>query len=192
MATTATLKSLSVNELRTLMKSDPSLDLIDVRTPGEYETVHASGARSFPLDRLDPAAVMAGRQGKSEPVYVICKSGGRSRQACAKFLAAGLDNVVNIEGGTEAWVSAGLPVEQRGRNVLPLDRQVQMTAGLIGLAGTILGASVNPWFYWVPGMVGAGLTMAGLTGFCPMGILMARMPWNQGSCSVGNCSHSSK
>jgi len=52
--------------------------------------LHAAHARNLPLDRLDPVALMQDRNGlREEPLYFICRSGGRGRQACEKFLAAG-------------------------------------------------------------------------------------------------------
>ena len=47
-----------------------------------------------------------------EPLYFICHLGGRSAAACMMFTAAGYSNVVNIEGGTDAWLAAGLPTER--------------------------------------------------------------------------------
>ena len=188
MTTTTNLSSISVKQLAQRLGESDNVDLIDVRTPAEFQSVHACDARNFPLDRLDPQAILAQRQGQpQDPIYFICKAGNRSRQACAKMIAAGFDNVVNVEGGTEAWANAGLPVEKPARRVLPLDRQVQTTAGLICLTGAVLGAFFNPWFYLLSAMVGFGLTMAGLTGFCPMGILLARMPWNQCKCHGSSC-----
>lgn len=163
------------------------MELIDVRTPAEYGAVHAEPARLVPLDRLDPKAVMAERQASQDsPLYVICKSGGRSAQACERFHAAGFDNVINVDGGTTAWEKAGLPVI-RGQWTMPLDRQVQTVAGLMALTGAILGALVNPWLYILPGFVGFGMTMAGLTGFCPMAVLLAKMPWNQRYAGATTC-----
>lgn len=185
MLTVQTIECKSVCEL---MQSNPKLELIDVRTPAEYGTVHARGARLIPLDQLDPTAVRLGRNGDlAAPLYVICKSGSRSAKACEALMGAGFTNVYSVAGGTDAWTAAGLPVEQLGRKVLPLDRQIQMAAGLICLAGAVLGHFVNPYFFLVCAFVGLGLTMAGLTGFCPMAMVMAKMPWNQGS---GNCAGS--
>jgi len=60
-----------------------------------------------PLDGLDPTEVMKARSGSNDdPLYVICRSGGRGRQACEKFLAAGYHNVVNVENGTLNWERA--------------------------------------------------------------------------------------
>src|SRR6187431_1457192 len=90
-------------ELAELCKEGKKIDLIDVRTPVEYREVHVEIARNVPLDQLDPAAMMQARNGSTnEPLYVICKSGGRGRQACETFLKAGFSNVINVEGGTMA------------------------------------------------------------------------------------------
>ena len=163
------------------------LDLIDVRMPTEFRTVHAECARSMPLDALNPQAVMAARNGSAEqPLYVICRSGNRSSQACQKFIDAGYNNVVNVEGGTLAWEKAGLPVV-RGKKSLPLIQQVQLTAGFVTVLGVAL-SWVHPYFIGLSAFVGAGLMFAGLTGMCPLASFIARMPWNQceggGSCSA--------
>ena len=163
------------------------IDLIDVRTPVEYRELHATPARSVPLDRLDPAMVMQVRNGsKEEPLYVICRSGGRGRQACEKFLAAGFPNVVNVEGGTLAWAECGLPVG-RGKKAISLERQVRIAAGLLMLLGALLGWLVHPAFVGLAAFVGAGLVFAGITDTCGMGMLLARMPWNQVKESASPC-----
>jgi rhodanese-related sulfurtransferase len=154
------------------------VDLIDVHTPVEYREVHAEGARSVPLDRLDPQAVAAARDNASEPLYLICRSGSRARQAGERFVAAGVANVVCVEGGTLAWEQAGLPVA-RGRQAVSLERQVRIAAGSLVLLGAVLALTVHPWVALLPAFVGAGLVFAGVTDTCGMGLLLARMPWNQ-------------
>src|SRR5512140_96663 len=138
------VKTIEPAKLAVLMEQKPELCLIDVRTPAEYQTMRAVGAKSLPLSDLSPKQFMAGGAGNSQPVYLICKSGARSGKAAELFMSEGFENVVSVEGGTEAWAAAGLPVERGGRNVLPLDRQVQMTAGLMILAGAAIGTFVNP------------------------------------------------
>lgn len=156
-----------------------SIDLIDVRTPVEFQEVHLLMARNVPLDRLDPAAVMATRNGaRDEPLYVVCRSGSRGRQACERFRAAGFTNVVNVEGGTLACVEAGLPVV-RGKKMISLERQVRIAAGLLVLLGAVLGWLVHPAGMALSAFVGAGLVFAGVTDTCGMGLLLARMPWNR-------------
>ncbi len=178
MTQTATASSISPRELAARLNDPQPVKLIDVRTPIEFAEVHAVGARNMPLSELDAAAVGDG------PVYVICKSGSRAARACEQLCKAGCGEVFNVEGGTDAWVSAGLPVERKNVG-LPLIRQVHLAAGSLVLAGVLLGLLVNPWFYILSGFVGAGLIFAGATGFCGMALLLAKMPWNQGkSCQV--------
>jgi rhodanese-related sulfurtransferase len=95
-----------------------------------------------------------------------------------RLVAAGVANVVNIEGGTLAWEEAGLPVV-RGQKMMSLERQVRIAAGALVLIGVILGWLVDPTFAGLAAFVGAGLVFAGLTDTCGMGMLLARMPWNR-------------
>ena len=156
-----------------------NIDLIDVRTPVEYRELHVEFARNLPLDQLNPAQVMQARNGTAaEPLYIVCKSGGRGRQACEKFQQAGYANVVNVEGGTLACEQAGLPIV-RGRKAMSLERQVRIAAGSLVLLGVSLGWFVHPAFFGLSAFVGAGLVFAGVTDTCGMGMILARMPWNQ-------------
>lgn len=173
------VRTITPTELDELCRRGQPVELIDVRTPAEYREVHAEFARSVPLDSLDPRAVMEARNGSGqEPLYTICRSGSRGRQACEKFLASGYANLVNVEGGTLAWEQAGLPVV-RGKKAISLERQVRIAAGSLVLLGTALGAFVHPAFLGLAAFVGAGLVFAGVTDTCGLGMLLARMPWNQ-------------
>jgi len=162
-----------------LCEEGKQIDLIDVRTPVEFREVHVETARNVPLDQLDPAALMQTRNiATHEPLYLICRSGSRGQQACEKFLKAGFTNVVNVEGGTLACVEAGLPVV-RGKTAISLERQVRIAAGSLVLLGSVLGWFVHPAFIGLSAFVGAGLVFAGTTDTCGMGMILARMPWNQ-------------
>lgn len=164
-------------QLSELIRSGAQPELIDVRTPMEYREVHVDIAHNVPLDQLDPAK-LATDQHRSGPLYVICRSGGRGKQACERLVAAGFANVVNIEGGTQAWIEAGLPVV-RGPKAMSLERQVRISSGTLVLAGAVLGTFVSPYGIGLTAFVGAGLVFAGITDTCGMGMLLARMPWNQ-------------
>lgn len=177
--------TITPEELQGLRKRGEAVELIDVRTPVEYREVHAEFARLVPLDGLDPRAIMDSRNDKGDqPLYTICRSGSRGRQAVEKFHAAGFRNVVNVEGGTLAWERAGLPVI-RGEKAMSLERQVRIAAGTLVAIGTALGAFVHPAFLGLAGFVGAGLVFAGVTDTCGMGMILARMPWNQASTAEG-------
>ena len=175
-------------ELADLCKGGRKIDLIDVRTPVEFREVHVETARNVPLDQLDAAAVMQARNGSaSEPLYVICRSGSRGQQACEKFVKAGFPNVINIEGGTLACEQAGLHLV-RGKKAISLERQVRIAAGALVLTGAVLAWFVDPLFIGLPAFVGAGLMFAGITDTCGMGMILARMPWNQCSQEATSCS----
>jgi len=170
--------SIAPAELSQLRRAGGAVDLIDVRTPAEFREVHVDFARNVPLDRLDPKEIAAGRNGRaSEPLYVICQSGSRGKQACGKLSAAGL-NVVNVEGGTLAWVAAGLPVI-RGKKAISLERQVRITIGALVLASSMLAAFVHPYWIGLAAFMGGGLIFSGITDFCGLALILARMPWNQ-------------
>ena len=178
------ITTVTPQKLSELIQSGTAVELIDVRTPVEYREVHVGSARNVPLDQLNAAQFAAGRS-IAGPLYVICRSGSRGKQACEKFLAAGYTNVVNVEGGTQAWEQAGLPVV-RGKKAISLERQVRIAAGLLVLTGSVLGYFVSPWWIGLSAFVGAGLTFAGITDTCGMGMMLARMPWNQVPKSTSN------
>lgn len=169
--------TITPQKLAEICRQDPTAELIDVRTPVEFQELRVDKARNVPLDRLDPEALRSSRQG-SGPLFVICRSGSRGRQAAEKLLSAGFTNVMNVEGGTLACADAGLPVV-RGQKVMSLERQVRIAAGSLVLTGVILGWLVHPGFYGLSAFVGAGLVFAGITDTCGMGMILARMPWNQ-------------
>jgi rhodanese-related sulfurtransferase len=175
---TMNITTISPQQLHDTLQAGEPIELIDVRTPVEFREVHVSFARNVPLDRLDAAHIAAGRHGSSQPLYVICRSGSRGKQACEKLLSAGYANVVNVEGGTQAWDQAGLPVV-RGQQAMSLERQVRIAAGTLVVLGSALGAFVSPYWIGLAAFVGAGLVFAGITDTCGMGMLLARMPWNK-------------
>ena len=172
------IQTISPKQLHDIVQSGQDVELIDVRTPVEYREVHVGCARNVPLDQLDATKIAAGRDRSQPPLYVICRSGSRGQQACEKFLAAGYSNVINVEGGTQAWDQAGLAVV-RGKKAISLERQVRIAAGSLVLIGALLSHFAHPYWIALSAFVGAGLVFAGITDTCGMGLLLARMPWNQ-------------
>lgn len=154
--------------------------MIDVRTPAEFDELHASGARNLPLPDVSREALAAhGHTDPSSAVYVICQSGKRAEAACARLAASGFTQAVVVAGGTDAWEAAGLPVVRGVTRAIGIERQVRIGAGALVLVGVVLSQAVHPGFVWLSAFVGAGLVFAGVTGFCGMGILLARAPWNR-------------
>lgn len=169
------IQSLTPPEAKTLLDQE-ALVLIDVRTDIERAAIYPVGSIHIPLDRFDAQEVLKRYEGKT--IACICKAGNRSPKAIEALLQAGATRVANVVGGIEAWSRAGLPVERQSR-VIPLERQVLIAAGTLVLLGVILGYAVHPWGFALSGFIGAGLIFAGSTGFCGMGLLLAKMPWNR-------------
>jgi rhodanese-related sulfurtransferase len=185
------IATISPAMLADLRRNGEKVTLIDVRTPAEFGEVHVAFAHNIPLDRLDAKAVTSLSGGG--PAYFVCKSGNRSQKACEKLLAAGLKDVISVEGGTAACEAAGVPVV-RGRKVMSLERQVRIAAGSLVAIGAALAAfgpeSPTNWKAigaGLAGFVGCGLVFAGITDTCGMAMLIARMPWNQ---AVTGCARS--
>lgn len=165
--------------------------LIDVREPVEHAEMHIPAAKLIPLGQLEKRAQEIDR---GVPVIVMCRGGKRGAEAMSQLKALGFTDVRNLEGGILAWKQAGLPLATSGKKILPLMQQVQLTIGLGVLTGAILSLTVHPYWAFLCAFFGAGLTMAGSTGWCGLAILLAKMPWNrvagQSSCAGGNCSTS--
>ena len=148
--------------------------VIDVRDPMEYATGHITGSLNVPLSRITQADLPHG------PLVLVCQSGNRSSRALKQLLQQGFPHpVVDLEGGVPAWQQAGYEVRTFKGAPLPLMRQVQIAAGSLVLLGVILSQAVAPGWIWLSGFVGAGLTFAGISGFCGMARLLAVMPWNR-------------
>ncbi len=174
---------LSPAELRSRLAGAPGWRVLDVRTPGEFESVHVSGAYNVPLDTLGEHAREI-RERVDADVAIVCQSGGRARQAGELLRAHGMSNVHVLEGGMNAWVAAGFDVV-RGRPRMSLERQVRIAAGTLAAAGGALAAFVEPLFGLLAAFVGSGLVFAGVTDRCGMAMLLAKLPWNRvAACDV--------
>ncbi|MGP8201110.1 MAG: rhodanese-like domain-containing protein [Limisphaerales bacterium] len=186
MNTSQVKTSIQPLELQRLLATGAPAQLLDVRTPGEFATAHVPGAKLIPLDDLKPDAFRRERGAEEIPVYVLCQSGGRARKAIEKLERAGVQGCVLVEGGTQAWIDAGLPTERTKSSALPLMRQVQITVGFVSAVGAALALAVNPLFAIIPLVMGGGLLFAGLTGICGLALLLAKMPWNRAQ-GCGSC-----
>ncbi|MBC7658318.1 MAG: rhodanese-like domain-containing protein [Chitinophagaceae bacterium] len=101
--------SITVEELYQISQNAGPFHLLDVREDDEFAEYHATISRSLPLSRLmEGRAQDELRMPKDEPVYLICRSGRRSLTACDLLHHQGFTKLVNVTGGMEAWVAAGL------------------------------------------------------------------------------------
>jgi glyoxylase-like metal-dependent hydrolase (beta-lactamase superfamily II)/rhodanese-related sulfurtransferase len=106
----ATLPQWPVDELQAQLEETASLQLVDVRRPGEYTAGHVPRARNLPLDRLQRES---GTLDRSRPIAVVCASGYRSNIACSLLRQQGFTGPLhNIVGGTTGWIAAGFPTER--------------------------------------------------------------------------------
>ena len=155
---------------------DDGAKLIDIRDPDEYAREHIPAAQSMPLDTL-PGGL---KTHADETVIFHCQSGARtSGNADRLAQAAAPAQAFVVEGGIQGWKQAGLQTVEDKTQPLPLMRQVQIAAGGLVLLGVALGYTVSSGFFLISGFVGAGLMLAGFTGFCGMARLLEKMPWNR-------------
>ena len=147
--------------------------LIDIRDRDEHAREHIPGAINVPvaaIDRLD--------MGDCAVVF-HCRSGARTEANAARLAAAAGAPCYVIEGGIDAWRHAGLDVAADRGQPLELMRQVQLAAGGLVVLGVALGFLVAPAFFALSALVGAGLMMAGATGWCGLAQFLRHMPWNR-------------
>jgi rhodanese-related sulfurtransferase len=171
-----TLPTISAENAKRLM--DEGAILVDIREADEHSREKIPSAHHMPLSKLDEA-YLAAHEGR--PALFHCRSGARTLSHASR-LRAKVDESCEasiVEGGIEAWKTAGLPVALDRRQPLELQRQVQIAAGSLGLLGTLLGLLLSPWYFVIPIFVGAGLITAGVTGFCGVTRLLMRAPWNR-------------
>lgn len=91
------MNEITFNDFYQLYQKE-SLSVLDVREVEEFEALHLEDARNFPLSQL---ADTYEQLDKTQPYYVICKSGMRSARAC-QFLAEQGYEVINVQGGMDA------------------------------------------------------------------------------------------
>ncbi|MEG1451505.1 rhodanese family protein [Brevundimonas sp.] len=155
-----------------------TVELVDIREADEYAREHIASARSQPLSALPSVLEASGKT-----VVFTCRSGNRTA-ANAQRLAAcankeGSVPAYVLEGGVDGWKKAGFATRIDRTKPVDMMRQVQMIAGGLILLGVALGTWVHPAFYGLSAFVGAGLFVAGSTGFCGMARLLAYAPWNR-------------
>ena len=173
----AALRQMNATTAKALLDRGDAV-LIDVREPDEHARERIEGARLAPLSRFDSMSLV-GEVERGKIAVLHCNSGNRTAQAAARLLGAGFAEAYQLEGGIQGWKRAGLPVIGDRTAPLPIMRQVQIVAGSLVLLGVVLAVLVSPWFMALSAFVGAGLIVAGLTGFCGMANLLLHMPWNR-------------
>jgi rhodanese-related sulfurtransferase len=173
------MPSITVTQLNQIITQEPFTHLIDVRTPSEYHAQHATHSINLPLDLISPSTLTQAKLIPSkQPLYIICQTGARSSKAIQKLEAQGVQNLIQVEGGTSSWIAAGLPTIKK-QGAISLERQVRILTGSLIFLGVVLGHFFHPAFYLLCGFIGCGLVWAGITDWCGLGLLLAKMPWNK-------------
>jgi rhodanese-related sulfurtransferase len=90
--------------------------LLDVREDDEWEAGHVAGALHLPLSMI--AARVGEIPAAPTRLVVACRVGSRSQMLAEALAARGRDGIANLDGGLEAWVAAGLPLEPEGGHVI--------------------------------------------------------------------------
>lgn len=176
-APTSPPSHVSPAELSELLRGHGDVRVLDVRTPGEFESAHIAGAYNIPLNDL--TAALDELRDVTARIVVVCQSGARADRACDVLERAGIQGVELLDGGMAAWQRAGQAV-RTGRPRWQLERQVRLVAGGLVL-GSIVASVVKPGARFLAGGVGAGLVGAALTNTCAMGTLLSRLPYNRTS-----------
>tara|TARA_R110002110_G_scaffold378783_2_gene589296 strand:- start:2819 stop:3430 length:612 start_codon:yes stop_codon:yes gene_type:complete len=164
-------------QLRQLISDDPLIRVLDVRTGGEFDSVHIPGSYNVPLDTLAEHARDLAEL--DHPVVLVCKSGARADQAHGKLTGAGKQRLHLLDGGLDAWLASGGDVVRGSSETWAMDRQVRLVAGSISLVG-IVASLVAPKAKWLAGGVAAGLTFSAVSNTCAMGNALAKLPYNKG------------
>jgi rhodanese-related sulfurtransferase len=164
-------------QLRQLISDDPLIRVLDVRTGGEFDSVHIPGSYNVPLDTLAEHARDLAEL--DHPVVLVCKSGARADQAHGKLTGAGKQRLHLLDGGLDAWLTSGGDVVRGSSETWAMDRQVRLVAGSISLVG-IVASLVAPKAKWLAGGVAAGLTFSAVSNTCAMGNALAKLPYNKG------------
>lgn len=172
---TAILHRLSPQQVRERIDTGSAV-LVDIREPDEFARSHVKGAQSQPLSTWEKAHLTID---PDADVIFTCRSGMRTAGACDRLAARVNGDAFVLDGGLDAWAKAGLPVETDADAPMEIMRQVQIAAGSLVLIGVLLGFLVAPAWFALSGFVGAGLTFAGVSGFCGMARLLMLAPWNR-------------
>ncbi|MBL4590164.1 MAG: rhodanese-like domain-containing protein [Alphaproteobacteria bacterium] len=156
--------------------------LVDVREPDEFKSEHIAYAISVPLSTLE-----AGFQILDIPehktILFQCLKGTRGQMACERIQGVEYcqNKLVNIEGGIEAWKQHGLPVigVRESLPKISMFRQIQMIVGLLVVISVLVGFMGLTLAFVFTGVLGGMLFFAGISGWCGLAIVLAKMPWNK-------------
>lgn len=162
-----------------LLHSQDKVFLVDVRSPLEFRQGYIPGSQNIPLKQiLSGETQLSSPEGKQ--ICFVCQSGKRAELARAFLSEQAEAEAAILDGGVDSWRAAGLPVEKDALvHGVSLVRQVQIIIGGLNLIALCLAWFVSSYWLLLPACTSLGLLLAGLTGFCGLALLLAKMPWNR-------------
>jgi len=185
-----TLEMISPKDAQELVSKEPKVKLLDVRSALEFNETHLKDSINIPIDMLGLKIKNLSQGGES--YIVFCRTGNRSPMAADMLLQSGISSVKVMEGGLTRWQKERLPVI-KGQGGISLERQVRIIAGSLILLGITLAWLIHWAFIFISVWVASGLTFAGLTDNCLLGMLLMKLPYNKkmykaklggGTCSI--------
>lgn len=149
--------------------------IIDVREPEEFNAEHVPNSINIPLSQLAKEIPKICENLSSNKIIFLCQSGNRAKKALSIWNKNSNISACTFEGGLFQWkIESGLIV----KNKLPIMQQVQLVIGIIIFTFSILTYVFSIYFLIPILLIGIGLSISGLTGFCGLAHLLRRMPWN--------------
>lgn len=110
-ATVTKPQNVTIDEAQKLIKNDPKIVVLDVRTPEEFKTGHIAGAKNIDFNADDFEKQIATLD-KSKTYVVHCAAGGRSAKACEQIKTMDFKSMLHMNQGFNAWKEAGKPIEK--------------------------------------------------------------------------------
>ncbi len=175
------IRKISPGQMHEFIKQGGNFHLVDVRSVEEFSSQHVVGAANLPIDHLNSCSLaekLGEESGKDVTLFLMCASGIRSEMAANKLASQGLNNIATVDGGTNAWSAARLPLTG-GRRMPTLEQQVQNFLGIVILLALFKASIISPLFYVLTGLVGIALVFSGITACNRLSSFIARLPWNR-------------
>ncbi len=176
------LQKISPQRAKSLI--DSGAVLVDIREGDERARASISGSAHMPLSKIE--SFKAAPAAAGQVIIYHCKSGNRTSVNAAKLQEKADCEAYILDGGIDAWRAAGLPLASpmaastERKPPIEIIRQVMIVAGSLALLGVVLGFVVSPAWFYLCGLIGAGLIFSGVTGWCMMANILKLMPWNKG------------
>lgn len=166
---------LSIEAIKIRPKFLEDFTICDIRSAQEFARERIPASINVPVDQLESFDFSKCKKN----VLFLCRSGMRTQTALPLIRAKNIAQAACLEGGLEKWKEAGLPIVKNKHVPIDMMRQVQIIAGSMILVGLLGFATISPYFLLLPLVVGIGQVIAGVTGFCGMAKLLARLPFNK-------------